>query len=264
MIDPIKLAVKTEEIVCKCENDVIMRKYWRFRGGKWYGGIATADCVGCNLRCKFCGPLFAMLKRGKCPGEFKSPKEVANILYNIAHKRGYRYVRISGGEPTICFDHLIEIIKNFEHHHFIFILETNGILIGANKDYAEELSRFHNVHVRVSLKGTNPSEFEQLTMASGHFFEYQLRALKNLLDAQVSFHPAVVASFTTPTNIKILQKEIAKISDEVADSLEIEYIVLYPHVVESLLRHKLIPKKAYTTDWRLIDEREFRFFIKKL
>jgi uncharacterized Fe-S cluster-containing radical SAM superfamily protein len=23
-------------------------------GGRWYGGIATADCVGCNLRCVFC------------------------------------------------------------------------------------------------------------------------------------------------------------------------------------------------------------------
>jgi len=48
--DPIALAEFTKRIV---ERDG-SRKYYRFRGGKWYGGIATADCVGCNLRCIFC------------------------------------------------------------------------------------------------------------------------------------------------------------------------------------------------------------------
>jgi len=30
------------------------RKYYKFRGGRWYGGIAAADCIGCNLKCTFC------------------------------------------------------------------------------------------------------------------------------------------------------------------------------------------------------------------
>ena len=39
------------------ENKVVkgeLRKYYRFRTDRWYGGIATADCVGCGLICKFC------------------------------------------------------------------------------------------------------------------------------------------------------------------------------------------------------------------
>lgn len=40
--------------------------------------------------------------------------------------------------------------------HFMFILETNGILIDSDPSYARELSRFDNVHVRVSLKATTP------------------------------------------------------------------------------------------------------------
>ena len=47
LYDPITLAERVRKVVVKKEK----RKYYRlYRGGKWYGGIATADCVGCNLR----------------------------------------------------------------------------------------------------------------------------------------------------------------------------------------------------------------------
>jgi uncharacterized Fe-S cluster-containing radical SAM superfamily protein len=48
--DPLKLGEAVQAHVVREDE----RKYYRFRGGKWYGGIATADCVGCNLRCVFC------------------------------------------------------------------------------------------------------------------------------------------------------------------------------------------------------------------
>ena len=50
MYDPIELTKKTEELVVK-KN---LKKYYRFRPTGFYGGIATADTVGCNLRCNFC------------------------------------------------------------------------------------------------------------------------------------------------------------------------------------------------------------------
>jgi uncharacterized Fe-S cluster-containing radical SAM superfamily protein len=33
------------EVICKGNK----RKYYRFRAGRFYGGIATADCMGCNM-----------------------------------------------------------------------------------------------------------------------------------------------------------------------------------------------------------------------
>ena len=50
MYDPLELSKKTENIV----TNKNMKKYYRFRPTKFYGGISTADVVGCNLRCKFC------------------------------------------------------------------------------------------------------------------------------------------------------------------------------------------------------------------
>ncbi len=262
MIDPLRLAKVTEEIICRKEGDTVFRRYWRFRGGRWYGGIATADCVGCNLRCKFCGPILMMFKTRKL-GDFKSPKEVARILVKIARRRKYRYLRISGGEPTLCFEHLIQLISELRDYPYTFILETNGILLGAKKELADALAEFDNIHVRVSLKGADEHEFAELTMASSNFFEYQLNALRHLLDAGVSCHPAVVASFTTREKIELLRERLYKISPYLAESLEIEYIVLYPHVIESLLKHDLVPTKAYTTDWQLIDSKGYKEYIRK-
>ena len=46
MYAPIKLYKKTEKIVTKQES----KKYYRFHPTGFYGGIATANTVGCNLR----------------------------------------------------------------------------------------------------------------------------------------------------------------------------------------------------------------------
>ena len=256
-IDPIKLGEIVRSRFCMEKEGVFYRRYWRFRGGLWYGGIATADCVGCNLRCKFCGPLLCMLKKGKC-GSFRSPRDVAKILISIARRKGYRYLRLSGGEPTICFEHLLQVLEEVENSGYIFILETNGIILGIDESYAEQLSGYPNVHVRVSLKGTNPTEFSELTMAPAHYFDYQIKSLENLLEYGVSFHPAVVASFTTDENIEKLRERLWNIDPSLADNLEVEYIVLYPHVIESLNKHNLIPTRAYTTRWRLIGPEEYK------
>ena len=50
MIDPITLSKKMENLVSR-EN---AKKYYRFRKTRFYGGCATADCLGCNLRCVYC------------------------------------------------------------------------------------------------------------------------------------------------------------------------------------------------------------------
>jgi len=55
----------------------------------------------------------------------------------IAEKRGYNMLRVSGGEPTISRDHLLQLLELVEQTRYTFILETNGILIGADKKYAQ-------------------------------------------------------------------------------------------------------------------------------
>lgn len=241
MYDPLKLT----ESVRRYVESGRKRKYYRFRGGKWYGGIATADCVGCNLKCIFC---WSNYPRDNPQASWKlySPDEVYSKLSSIAVKNGYKLLRLSGNEPTLSWGHLMELLELIETEgRFKFILETNGIVIGSDSAKARELSRFSSVHVRVSLKGTCKEEFSVLTGADPEAFELQLNALRNLADQGVSAHPAVMVSFSSKENVRKLLEVLEEIEPTYAREFEEEYVFLYSHVKERLRKAGITPMLAY-------------------
>jgi uncharacterized Fe-S cluster-containing radical SAM superfamily protein len=239
--DPLQLAKETEKITVEGP----LRKYYRTnRPGKWYGGIATADCCGCNLRCVFCWS-GAPRDNPEGVGRFHSPEQIFSNLTACAKKSGYEQLRISGNEPTISKDHLLKLLELVDQTAYKFILETNGILIGHDTDYARRLSRFRCVHVRVSIKGTNQQEFSLLTRAMPGAFQLQLKALENLLSAGVSSHPAVMLSFSSEENFRGLLDQLREIDDSLAENVEEEYVILYPHVVDRLIKAGIKPGISY-------------------
>ena len=180
-------------------------------------------------------------------GKFYSPEDIYRALCKCAVKRGYRLIRVSGNEPTISREHLIKLLELVESDgRFLFILETNGILIGHDKSYARELSKFTRIHVRVSIKGSSPSEFTMLTGANPEAFEYQLKALENLLNYGVKCHPAVMLSFSNEYTVKKIIERLMEIDKILVEEFEEEYVFLYPHVVERLKRAGIKPKIAYS------------------
>jgi uncharacterized Fe-S cluster-containing radical SAM superfamily protein len=109
-------------------------------------------------------------------GMFYSPHQVAGKLTNIAQKRGFRHVRISGNKSTLARDHLVQVLEQIPGD-IRFILETNGLLIGHHATYVRGLSRFENLSVRVSMKGASEARFTRLTGAEPTGFGLQIRAL---------------------------------------------------------------------------------------
>lgn len=244
-LDPLRYTQELEKIVVRG----VERKYYRAaRAARWYGGIATADCTGCNLKCIFCWSGLPRDQPHKI-GEFYTPEEIFRRLDRCATARGYTQLRISGNEPTIGKQHLLKLLELVEEKKkYAFILETNGILIGSDASYAKALSRFKCLHVRVSLKGTNSEEFTRLTGASPNAFDLQLKALENLLNANVRCHPAVMLSFSSKANYRELIEKLRAIDRELAEEVEEEYVFLYPLVVERLKKAGIKPTLAYTPD----------------
>jgi len=221
-MDPVLQAEEISRLVSSGEA----RKYRRFRPARFYGGIATADCVDCNLRCLFCWSWNEVVLREQV-GEFYTAGDVARRLVSIARKKGYDQVRISGNEPTLAREHLLGVLQRIPTD-LLFILETNGILLGSDQSYAENLARFENLHVRVSFKGTTEEEFTRLTGA-----ELQLQAVENLVRACVRMQPAAMVSFSTPENIRSLRRRLGAIAPHLRE-LEIEELALYGNVEERL------------------------------
>jgi uncharacterized Fe-S cluster-containing radical SAM superfamily protein len=232
MYHPVELARHTAEMVCRQKQ----RKYYRFRPARFYGGIATADCLGCNLRCAFCWA-WGQLHQAHRLGRAYLPQEVAWRLGEIALGKTFSQVRLSGNEPTLAMAHLLEVLSHLPPG-LDFILETNGILLGAESRWARELAAFPQVFARVSLKGCTREEFSFLTGALPEGFDLQLQALENLLAAGVECHPAVMVSFSPPESRESLRRRLALIHPAFGD-FEVEELILYPAVVQRLNRRGL-------------------------
>jgi len=233
--NPVTRAQNVMGIVCKDD----LRRYYRFRPAGFYGGIATADCVGCCLKCKFCWSWREVMNPGRY-GRFYSPRQVAASLTDIARKKRFHQVRISGNEPTIARDHLLEVL-NLVPEDLVFILETNGIMIGHDRSYAEDLARNRNLYIRVSFKGCNEHEFSLLTGAEPGGFGLQLQALENLHRYGANVHPAVMVSFSPSASVAALRRRFRDISKDF-EAFEIEELALYRDVGERLKNAKLLDR----------------------
>lgn len=206
--NPLSLTDQTKSLVCQGNQ----RKYTDFYCVGVYGGISTGYLVGCNLRCAFCWVDWSR-DFPQQMGCFYSAQQAFDNLKRNARKRRIKKWRISGGEPALCKEHLLELLKLVNQEDCLFMLESNGLLIGHDREYARELSKFRNVHIRISLKAGSAEGFQQRTGAMGKFFELPYKAISNLMEFGASFHVACMSDsrLMPPTerkNLIIKLKEI--------------------------------------------------------
>jgi uncharacterized Fe-S cluster-containing radical SAM superfamily protein len=241
--NPLTLAERLEPLVAPERLGVPLRRYARFRWSRHYGGNVAGDVVGCNLRCAFCWawPYAFSARRGV----LLAPWEAAGRLAAEARGRPRaRVARLTGGEPTIGWRHLLEMVPRLLRllPHVVFVVETNGILIGSGRvepgELVEKAGR-GRVFFRVSIKAATPEWFERLTGAAAWAHELQLRALERLaeegLEPGVDYRPALILGFEPPQAVARLLERLASIDPRLPSVLEPEPVKVYPHV-ERMLR----------------------------
>jgi len=225
--DPLELARETEKIVTRESKEGLERKYVGIYSAPVYQGIATGYAAGCCLRCIYCWANWSRDFPEKL-GEFYSPKEVAQRLFKAAENgitapgwERFRHIkverlRLSGCEPTIGKEHLSSVLKYVKDSKYtLFILETNGILFGADRDYVKQLKEFkEKLYVRVSFKAARPESFTQRTGALGEYYELPFKALEYLLDEGVYTR---AAAMTDPI---VMPKEERKILIEKLNGID--------------------------------------------
>jgi uncharacterized Fe-S cluster-containing radical SAM superfamily protein len=139
--------------------------------------------------------------------------------------------------------HLLEVLSHLPQD-LTFILETNGIILGAEAQWAKDLAAFPQVFARVSLKGCTPEEFSRLTGAVPEGFALQLKALEHLLNAEVDCHAAVMVSFSPVESREKLRQRLAAIHPALGD-FEEEELILYPTVAARLAQRGLSYLSGY-------------------
>ena len=235
--DPIERSESVENQVTKNSK----RLYYRFRPAPYYGGIATADAVGCSFLCAYCWNY----NRNLYPERFKafySPQQVADKLLHIAMKKSFRLFRISGAEPILgekTFAHLIEVLKLLKQRKpdSLFILETNGFYLGCRTDLVVKFQEFSNLRIRVCLKGVDQESFEKITGAKKDFFRFPIIALRELEDMGVEAWPALMENLFSREDISGLESSLRK--NRIRSELELEFLEAYPFVLENLKIRKI-------------------------
>jgi len=227
--DPLELARETDRIVTREGPEGLERKYTAFYSVPVYRGIATGYAAGCCLRCVYCWSNWSRDFPERF-GRFYSPREVAQKLFEAA-ERGIAYsdywrkaipkvnkLRLSGCEPTLGKEHLLSVLEHIEKSNYLFYLETNGILFGADRDYVKKLSRFSRfIYVRVSLKAATAEGFTQRTGAIGEYYELPFRALRHLLDEGIYARAAAM------TDSRVMPKEERKVLMEKLSEIDPRY-----------------------------------------
>jgi len=231
--DALQRSAEAERLVMSGEK----RLYSKFRAAPYYGGIATADAVGCSFLCAFCWNY----RRNEDPahgGKFFSPQDVADELLAIARRRSLTRFRVTGSEPILgdgSFDHLLKVMGLVldAEPRSSFILETNGLMLGAHQDWARRLTR-PRVLVRLAVKGVDPESFERITGARKEFFRYPLLALRNLEEAEAKAWPALMEDLFSAAQVKTLENTLR--DEGILSELELETLERYPSVLENLKR----------------------------
>ena len=236
--DPIALAAATEKVVVAGNR----RKYANLaRPLRFYGGTTSATEVGCNLRCAFCFSDKPVRKPANT-GRFYTPQQVFDALTAGAKRHGHKLISASASEGTLGREHLFELLELVDRSPYVFILETNGMTL-SDEEFAQQLARFRNLHVRVSIKGTNPDEYHTLTGARASSYELPFRALRNLIDAGVSVNACVMISFSDDEGIREVKRQLAVIHPGLLKSLELEVITIFPKVAARLKKAGLTPTR---------------------
>lgn len=239
--DPIERSVESERQVMRGEK----RLYYKFRAAPYYGGIATADAVGCSFLCAYCWNYGRNLNPSRF-GKFYSAEEVASILQSIARKRLFHLYRITGSEPVLgetSFSHLIKVIQNVlpEQSHSTFVLETNGLILGYKQELIGKL-KFKNLWVRIAIKGTDNDSFERITGAKREFFHYPFLALQELQNQKIKAWPALMGELFTSEEIRNLKRILAEY--KIKADLELEVLERYPFVLDNLRKRKISKDKS--------------------
>lgn len=235
--DPLKRCEEVENQVTRDNK----RLYYRFRPAPYYGGIATADAVGCSFLCAYCWNY----NRNLYPERFKeyfTPQQVADKLLHIAYKKSFHLFRISGAEPILgekTFTHLIEVLRFISQRKpdSMFILETNGFFLGYRTALLEKFKEFPNLCVRICLKGVDEESFEQTTGAKKDFYRFPLIALRELERLGIRAWPALMGDLFSREEIRKFACFLRE--NGIQSELELEFLETYPFVLKNMKKRKI-------------------------
>ena len=213
--------------------------YWQFRPTSFYvelfpAGTYTADIQYCSWTCERCWSRYGWM--GQEPRHVLAPAEVVEKLLKGMHRNAQPMSRISGGEPTLYYDHVKAVIGGLltqtagevmvvpdvtdpAGDPMGIIIETNGNTI--TTEQIDELDQTWGAEAKrlmlsFGIKATSPEGLAKLTgMAPAAAKAAHERQIKNYLHATLKTEHLVtnvgfINQFTEPEVYAKLQRIVER------------------------------------------------------
>jgi uncharacterized Fe-S cluster-containing radical SAM superfamily protein len=185
---------------------IFSRKYTSVTFDRFYGGSITCRSLGCNLDCAYCfnstknknpenfGKFFtsvgmfekilAQYNKHSSTSSSTSSSSTSSTSSSSASSNPI-VIRMTGTEAIMgqnTFNHLNKLIElvlsNIDN--CIFIIETNGIMLGINPYLISQLYKSNRLYIRICFKGKDPDTFSKTTGTFKEYYEYQHTAVEEI------------------------------------------------------------------------------------
>lgn len=161
-------------------------------------GIQYELTGACNLRCKHC------YNRSGDPDiqTRMTPKDWLDLTQHIVEHGGIFQCILSGGEPLLLGESLLEIMDIFNEDKTGFLLISNGVLMDQN--WVNRLKKYSFYWVQISIDDSIPEEHDLFRGVPGTW-QYAVDAALRISSAGL---PLVIAHTLNPGNLNRLPEMV--------------------------------------------------------
>lgn len=148
--------------------------------GKRAGSICTfIRLAGCNLKCNYCDTPHSQVESKE------AQKVTVSVLKRMLQQTGIRNVTITGGEPLLHSQAILDLIKKCGYG-YEFNIETNGTIdISEIRNELDEYRAFFTVDYKCKGSGvTTPFRFSNLDLLGSYdVIKFVVSNLQDLVEA---------------------------------------------------------------------------------
>jgi len=227
-----------------------------------YNKVFAIQVSGCTFECNFCYVPPEINKANPVLGKFFSPKEIIDYFLSAKSKskEPMNVIRITGGEPTLIPEIIIDIYNEIEKRKLELYLwiDTNLSMTKYIENVESDLKNIiqkRNVGVVGCFKGVCKEDFSILTGAEPRFYENQFETAKLLLDWKTDFYiylPALVYENNIENKIKEFIKRLQNLNKNLPLRVEMLIIKDYPGAVINIREKEKEGRPMPKTDQRVV------------
>ena len=227
-----------------------------------YSKVFTIQLAGCDFDCNYCYVPKQINVANQKLGKFFTAKEIIDYFLSAKEKskEPMNIIRISGGNPTIVPEIIIDIyqeIKNQNLDVYLWIdsnLSTTKYLENLKKDLKNIFIQ-KNVGVVGCFKGSCEKDFSILTGAEPKFYQSQFETAEWFLGQGTDFYvylPALVYEDNIEEKLKNFIERLRNLNKNLPLRVEILEILDYPGAKLNFERAKKIGRPLPKTNQKIV------------